>query len=213
MRIPTSYNSILVKDFLKVHEILESKNDLFDKKCQIITYFTGKDSDTIPFKYTNLKDRITKRNLTQLLKRVDKLINSEKPRSVKSVFFVGKKRYKTVLDATLLNANQYTAISTYTDKGQAEKNIIKTLGVLVYQYPLFGNPKFNSDKINEIEADLMNARLKDVYGILLFFCKVAEQLNAILPIYLVKAEEEIAMALKELIHTSDLENNTGGGMY
>lgn len=195
-KVPTNYNQITVEQFLKLYEILESNLNDFDKRIQIITYFTGVDADEIPFKQTGLK-RLYTPGLTRLLKRADKLINSNMPSVVKEVIWIGNKRYKTVLDATLLNTNQFTALCTYAQ--HPDKNIVKALSVLVYKYPLFSQASFKDSEIKEIEQTLMKARLKDVYGILLFFCLVYEELSAISPAYLMKAQLEIEEAIKEMM--------------
>ena len=199
MRImPTKYSQLTVKQFLEVDAILSTNLDLYDKKIKIINLLTGLDAESIPFRQTGLSE-LYKPNLTYYLNKADKLINSPKPSRVKSTVWIGNKRYKAVLDATNLNSNQYTALSTYGQIGQAEKNIAKSLALVLYRHRLFREAKFNPNIIKEIEADVMNAKLGDVYGILLFFCKVAEQLSIISPIYLMKAQEEIEREINSLI--------------
>lgn len=209
MKVPTSYGDLSVKDFLKVCEILDSKADQFDKEMELLTFFLGYDANEIPFKQTGLK-RLYKANLNYYLKRIRKLINSEKPKYAKNTIWVGNKRYYTPLDAEAFNANQYTAFSTYTQNGQAEKNIAKCLALVFYRHKYFTSPSFNADNIKEIESDIMNARLKDAYGVLLFFCMVAEQSTALFHIYLMRKEEEINNEIQELIRTSDLDNSMVG---
>lgn len=207
-KVPTRYSQLNLEQYLKVVEILESKLNDFDKRIQLITYFTGVDADEIPFKQPGLK-RFYVPSLTRLLKRADKLINSNRPTSVNSVFWVGNKRFKTVLDATLLNTNQFTALCTYAP--QPDKNIVKALSVLVYKYPLFSQASFKDSEIKDIEKVLMKARLKDVYGILLFFCLVYEELSAISPAYLLKAQIEIEETIKEMMEDmQSSEKNTDG---
>jgi len=208
-KVPTSYGSLTLEQYLKVIEILESKNNDFDKRIQLITYFTGVDADEIPFRQPGIK-RLYIPSLTVLLKRADKLINSEKPKSVKSVVWIGNSRYKAVLDATSLNTNQFTALCTYAQS--PDKNIVKALSVLLYKYPLFSTASFKDSDIKDIEKALMKARLKDVYGILLFFCLVYEQLSAISPAYLLKASLEIEQTMKDLMAEvmPNSEKSTGG---
>jgi hypothetical protein len=118
--MPTKYSQLTVKQFLEVDKILSTPLDLYDKKIQIINLLTGLDSETIPFRQTGIK-RLYKPNLNYYLNKADKLINSPKPSRVNSTVWIGNKRYKAVLDATALNSNQYTALSTYGQNGQAER--------------------------------------------------------------------------------------------
>lgn len=208
MRFPTSYGQLTVKQFLKVYDILESNLDAFDKRMEIISYFLECDANEIPFKQTGLK-RFYKRNLSGYLAKAEKLINSPKPLKVRNTIYIGNKRYYTSLDAEALNTNQYTAFATYTQNGQGEKNLAKCLALLYYRHKFFTTPKFDSTKLKEIEADIMNARLCDVYGTLVFFCNVVEQLNAIFPCYLMEVEMMIEKEIKQIL-TQVSDSNTDG---
>lgn len=208
MRVPTSYGQLTVKQFLKVYDILESNIDAFDKRMEIISYFLECDANYIPFKWEGVK-RFYKLNLAGHLKRVEMLINSPKPLRIKNTIYIGNKRYYTPLDAEALNTNQYTAFATYTQNGQGEKNLAKCLALMYYRHKFFTDPKFESAQIKEIEADIMEARLCDVYGTLVFFCKVVEQLNAIFPCYLMEVEMMLEKEIREIL-TQGLDNNSDG---
>lgn len=138
MKIPTSHGQLTIKQFIELCEIMEQPMELFDKKLKLITMLTGRDAELIPFKYTSFWDKITKRNLTWCVKQIDKLLASPKPDKIKHHVWIGKKRFHTSLDATTLNANQYTALSTYTANGNAERNILKCLALLYTRHTLFG---------------------------------------------------------------------------
>lgn len=211
MKIPTSHGQLTIKQFIELCEIMEQPMELFDKKLKLITMLTGRDAELIPFKYTSLWDRLTKRNLTWYIKQIEKLLASPKPETIKNHLWVGKKRFFTSLDATTLNANQYTALSTYTANGNADKNIVKCLALLYTRHKLFGSPEsFNTNKLNEIESELMNARLSEVYGTLVFFCAVVEQLNAISQYYLVMTEIMVNETIRDLTRTDNSNTNMDG---
>lgn len=199
MGIPLYYDDLTVKQFIEVKSTEAAyKHDRVEMKVQLIMYFTG-------LNYNDVTVRMALDEFEKLSKRIDLLLSSKPSEKLEQEITINGKKYWTPTDVTKLNTGQYTAISTFTSKGQANQNIDKLLGLIYYEVIDGERPKYR-DNYLDIGKELLEAKLGSVYGAVFFYSKVLEKLNPVFQLYSIEVEmimEELQAEAKALGSSSD----------
>ena len=207
MTIPTSYNKLTIKQFIDCKAI-EAKfsADKFKMRMELVSYFTGRDSESMPLNTSKLK--FWKLSLRYSLFRVDMLLASGISNKIKDSVWIKGKKLKGVTDARKLNVNQYTALKELGK--QSDANFNRIAGLLFYNTDEFILKDW--DKNSEL---LLSAKVGDIAPTVFFYTKVLERLNQILPSFFQMNQRDIEKTIEELIHTTpgmNLERVMAGSM-
>lgn len=203
MKIPLSYNDLTIKQFIDVKAI-ESNPDKMKMKLELVSYFTGKDAETMSLKSDKWK--FWKLSLKYCLFRVNTLLDSQITANIKSSVKVKGVKLNGVTDANKLNVNQYTALKELGKEPNTHFN--KIAGLLFYNTDDFILKDW--DRNSEL---LLSAKVGDIAPTVFFYTKVSERLNQILPSYFLMNQLEIEQIMNELISTTsgmNLEKATVG---
>lgn len=207
MRIPINYNKLTLKQFIECKAIEEQfKNDTQKKRLALVSYFTGKDAETMALRTSKLK--FWKLSLKYALFRVDLLLASKISANIKNTIWIKGRRLKGVTDANKLNVNQYTGLKELGKNPNA--NINRIAGLLFYNTDEFILKDW--DRNSEL---LLSAKVGDVCPTVFFYTKVSERLNQILPSFFLMNQLEIEKEMNELIATTrgmSLEKDMVGSM-
>ena len=190
MGIPIDYNNLTLKQFIEVKEIESKHLDKLKMRMALVSYFTGKDSETMPLKSTLLTT-----GLKVHLFKVDLLLASKIKARTKSAIWIGFKRYKSITDATKLNVNQYTALKELGKTPNTQ--IHRMAGLLFYQ-----GSGFELKHWDRISNELLKAKVGEVAPVVFFYSNVLERLNQILPSFFLINQLKIEGEIKELMRTT-----------
>ena len=202
MRIPLSYKSLTLKEFIKVKTIELKCPTREAKVAALITYYTGKSIASIDLTWL----KIYRFQVNILLDSWDKV----KQAKLKPIVWIKGKRYKSITDATKLNNNQYTTIKSLVKDGQGDKNINRLAALIFYRYKLNSSPQFDDSIYEELSDAMLSAKVGDIAPTVFFYAKVLERLSPFLEFYLVRSQMEIEKEIAELTHGVDFKSSTVG---
>jgi hypothetical protein len=160
------WNKLTVGQFISLYDIEINANlNIVEKQQKMLAVIEGKEeSDYDRIKYRDLLDEYG-----------TKLSFFEKMPETKPVDFleVGKNRYKFVHELQEITAGQYIDILAFSGEIMQLNKI-----AACFFLPMKGKKYYEYGKIpHDIVADdLLNAKFIDVYGCMLFFCQLLNEL-------------------------------------
>lgn len=195
MRLPKDIGELTVKEFQGLTLIYNSDKDLLDKGCEAISLLTGMSIDQV--------EQIDYKEIGKYFSHINSILNSKPKEGFRKWIVCNGKVYKAVTDISKISAGQYIDLKNLGKDDNWIKNMHIMLGCLFLPVNWYGRAKkYNGEKLPEISKDLLEAKLKDVYGLLFFYSSVLEKLSPIIQMSLDEALKTIQEIMTEISNDS-----------
>lgn len=195
MKLPKEIGELTVKQFQGLTLIYQSDKDLLDKGCEAIALLTGMSIAEV--------EAIDYRDIGKAFNHINLLLQSKPKDGMKKWIVCNGKAYKAVTDISKISTGQYIDLKNLSKDDNWIKNMHLLLGCLYLPVNWYGRAKkYNGDKLPQVSKDMLNAKLKDVYGLLFFYSAVLEKLNPIIQMSLEEALRVIQETMTEINNDS-----------
>lgn len=192
MILPKSYNHLTVKQFIDADHIIRSENKPLERAIKLIASLSGKPIDFI--------EQHTPEQIWEWNKELDFLDNPTLNDYIPKWLFVGTNVYKPLTNIEKLTAGQLIALKHYEEKSKGHELLADQLACIFLPINWYGGAReYDAKRHSEIKADMLKARMGDVYGTLFFYSGVFEMLSPVMEIYLREAEATIADTMGEIV--------------
>lgn len=202
MGLPTEFGDLTVEQYQECDKILKDKNQdefLLDLTApvRLIAYLLGVTEDDvlnmdIPKEYAKLS----------FLNSPDKLY--EIP--TKDTIVAGRTVYRANLKTPEMKAGALIGLKFYESRPNPIEFLHDQLSCVYLPVNLLGiTRKYNAKRHKKISEDMKKAKLKDVYGFLVFKKKVFEALSPVMETYLKEATNTIQGMMPEVMEWAKKE--------
>lgn len=192
MILPKSYNHLTVKQFIDADSIIRTEKKPLERAIKLIASLSGNPIDFI--------EQHSPEQIWSWNKELDFLNNPKLNDYIPKWLFIGTKVYKPLTDVSKLTAGQLIALKHYEEKSKGQEFLADQLACIFLPINWYGGAKdYDAKKHNEIKADMLKAKMGDVYGTLFFYSGVFEMLSPVMEIYLREAEATIADTMGEIM--------------
>ena len=182
---------LTVRQFMKCAKIFKSEDDLIDRYTEILSVLTGRPQQYFETIDTDLLKELFAQIPTFSLDGIKIKVN-------KKVFIKGKLfvSYPNPLEVTELKSDRYRDLKVFSEAGPDE-NLHNLLACVYSPSTWTLSPKKYLPKYHKVTAEAMlDAKIKDVCGLVFFYSDVFEKLKVVIEIYLEGVIKEV-MSLKE----------------
>lgn len=187
-----NFNELTIKQFLQCKTIADLEEDPIQRKVSMLAEISGKTVDEIEsLPLGELREKM------QEFDRIESLIPSQK---VKMKFKVNGKRFVCIWAVQDLTAGQFFDVSHFCkDPNAVVSNIHNILAAICVPRTLFGRKKYDGTKHKEIANLFYNhMKISQAYPIMLFFCKLSNQLTTNIRICLEQEVEKLKAQVQKL---------------
>lgn len=161
--MPTKWEDVTFRQFEQLIKWQEGERNII----QLLSIMTGINVDVL--EQTNVVDIDDK--LCPFLEFINEPFKEKQFEKKDTINFKGKE-YQVPKDLTLHSLNQkitlQTAMIDCINRTQATIEVMP-FAVAVYLQPIISGEKFNSDKAKQLEDELRDCKLSEIYGIASFF--------------------------------------------
>lgn len=195
MLLPKNIGELTVKQFQALTKIYNSDKDLLDKGVEALALVTGLSEDEILSKdHKEVKLGFT---------HINNLLQQTPKQGFKKWIVSNGKIYKAVTDISKISTGQYLDLKNLSKDDKWIDNMHLLLGCLFLPVNWYGKAKrYDGSKLDAISKDLLDAKLKDVYGLLFFYSNVLEKLSPIIQTSFEEATRTIQEILTEIQNDS-----------
>ena len=194
MKIPKTWGDITIGQFQKLHSVQHGIYDFnFEKEIAVLSVLTNHTQDEL--------ESMPKTKVIELARATD-FINQPLSEKLNSTFKIGRRRFKVLLEAEKISAEQFILLNRYTaNDANSIENLHYILAVLTNEHRFFRKIQaFDHDF--EAKAKLFQDKLsiEKAFAPSVFFCEVYKQwLNATETYLLKKANKIIQQTKQELM--------------
>ena len=165
MKLPKDFGELTVREFQQVSKIMDSEDDLLDKYVNVIACLSGKDIKEI--------ESNTFGKIGEWFKQVSFIQRPYAPENYSKWVFVNGRFYKPVVNNENFLASQLISLKFLDEKKQPIELLNQLLACCYVRMNWLGKPlPYNAKDHNQIAEDMLDVKLKHVYGFLMFKKKV-----------------------------------------
>lgn len=185
MRLPKSFEELTVSQYQECSRIVNDPiQDEFlgniTHAVRLIAYLSGKTEDKVLEE--NTPDQIGKLyselSFLHEVEQLDKL-------PINKLIICNGTVYKAIIDGNEQKAGALLALKYFEEQKNPVQFLPDMLATIYVPVNWYGKPKkYNSSTHSKIAEDFKHAKLKDVYGLLIYKKKVFEKLKPVLENYL-----------------------------
>lgn len=185
MLLPKNIGELTVKQFQGLTKIYQSDKDLLDKGCEAISLLTGMcEDDVLKMDY---------RDVQKAFNHINDILKSQPKEGLIKYVVSGTTVYRAVTDMSKISTAQYIDLKNLAKNDKWIDNMHLLLGCLYMPVNWYGKPKkYNGSRLDSVGADMLNIKLKYVYGTLFFYSAVFEKLSPTIQMSLEEALKVIA---------------------
>lgn len=195
MLLPKNTGELTIRQFQEVNKILSKQLDegdilgFMDREIELLCYISGKSKEEIE----KLDHKVT----VKFLKELAFLHQDYAPETWAKRIYVNGRFYMPVPDNEFKTGALVT-LKFLEERKQPIELLNQMLACLYVDMNWLGKPKkYKAENHDRVAKDMLDVKLKDVYGFLLFKKKVFEALKATMEIYLNEALVTIKEAMTE----------------
>jgi hypothetical protein len=196
MVLPLNVGELTIAQYQRLNLIIDKEDDSIVAGKEIVSFLTGEDEKD----NYKLKEAFKTISL-MLLKTPDKAINEE--------IQVRGNKYRAITNAEKISSAQYIDLKTLSENWIQNFHLITAI---LYQPLVLGVPKkYDGGKLEELSKEMLQVKMKEVFGLFFFYSSVLRKSNPIIQTSLSRATLTIEKQLTEIQNDSEFLQSVGVG--